>query len=282
MIPWIASVRPVSGWITILVAALLAWTLSPASASPSPVAMLPMSPSRLDVPYVPTPHDVVRRMLQMAEVGPDDYLVDLGSGDGRIVIAAVRDWGVRKAYGIDLDPERIREAWENARLAGVEQQVEFEEGDLFDKDFSDATVLTMYLLPGVNMRLRPVIQTTLAPGTRVVSHAFDMGDWEPDQRRTEQGSQLFLWIVPARASGEWLVTAPDGGTFELSIHQTHQKFDGTARLGHREFPLEDTLLRGDQIRFVIDGVSYAGRVDGDRMEAMDQNGVVADWHARRR
>jgi len=132
----------------------------------------------LDVPYVPTPPEVVNRMLEVAQVGPKDFVIDLGSGDGRIAIAAVKNHGARGAMGVDINPERIAEAQANAQEAGVTDKVEFREQNLFETDFSQASVLTMYLLPDVNMVLRPKI-LELAPGTRVVSHAFDMEDWKP-------------------------------------------------------------------------------------------------------
>lgn len=272
---------PIPGWAIPLFATLLVVWLSPLRAASFDDPLPPLPPVRLDVPYVPTPHGVVRQMLEMAEVQPDDNLVDLGSGDGRIVIAAVQDWGVASAHGIDLDPLRIREARANARTAGVEDRATFEEGDLFGKDFSDATVLTMFLLPRVNLRLLPVIQDTMAPGTRVVSHAFDMGSWEPDQQRKVEGNNVFLWIVPAKVAGDWRVVAEDGSEFTLTLYQTNQKIHGSATLANRVVTLEETLLRGDQIRFSIAGEQYAGRIKGDNMEAVDEGEVVKSWHARK-
>jgi len=268
-------------WVMSFLAAVLVTCLVPVQAAPFEDPLPPLPPVRLDVPYVPTPHSVVRRMLEMADVQPDDHLVDLGSGDGRIVIAAVRDWQVKRAQGIDLDPVRVSEARANARLAGIEDRVTFEEGDLFEKDFSEATVLTMFLLPRVNLRLLPVIQETLAPGTRVVSHAFDMGAWEPDYREMVEGNYVYLWIVPARVAGDWRVTTEEGDEFTLTLYQTHQAIHGSAVKPGRVFTLEETLLRGDQIRFSIDGQKYAGRIDGDTMQALDDDGVVKSWHARR-
>lgn len=155
----------------------------------------------LDVPYVPTHEMVVDEMLKMAEVKGDDLLYDLGSGDGRIPITAAKRWGTR-GVGIDLDPVRIKEANENARKAGVTDKVKFIEGDIFKENFSEATVLTLYLLPDVNMKLRPQI-LQMKPGTRVVSHNYDMGDWEPEKTKTiktPDGSQhyVYFWRVPAQ------------------------------------------------------------------------------------
>ena len=163
--------------------------LQPAASQPSP---------GLDVPFVPTPSDAVAAMLRLAGVTKRDIVYDLGSGDGRIVIAAARRYGAR-AVGIDIDPRRIDEANERARAAGVAGRVRFVNQDLFDADIREATVVTLYLLPRVNQRLRPKLLAELQPGTRVVSHGFDMGDWAPE-RTVEVGSTtLYLWIVPPRA-----------------------------------------------------------------------------------
>jgi ubiquinone/menaquinone biosynthesis C-methylase UbiE len=150
-----------------------------------------------DVPYVPTPERVVDKMLELAKVGPSDVVYDLGSGDGRIVIAAARKHGAR-GVGIDIDPQRVREARENARKAGVADRVEFREGDLFKADISAATVVTLYLLSGVNLQLRPKLFSELKPGTRVVSHAFDMGDWKPIATEKVGSSTVYYWVIPPR------------------------------------------------------------------------------------
>jgi len=151
-----------------------------------------------DVPYVPTPESVVEEMLRVAGVGKGDVVYDLGCGDGRLVITAVRKFGARRGVGVDIDPQRIRESKENARAAGVEDRVEFVEGDLFKTDIREATVVTLYLLPEVNLRLRPRLLSELKPGTRVVSHAFDMGDWEPEKTAHVEGRPIYLWTIPAK------------------------------------------------------------------------------------
>lgn len=151
----------------------------------------------LDVPYVPTPQKVVDGMLDLAKVTKGDVVYDLGCGDGRIVVTAAKKYGAT-GIGVDLNPERIREANENAREAGVEEKVTFHEGDLFDFDFSEASVLTLYLLPDVNLQLMPKILSEMKPGSRVVSHAFDMGNWKPDKQITVDGKSVFLWIVPEK------------------------------------------------------------------------------------
>lgn len=149
----------------------------------------------LDVPYVPTPQPVVERMLSIAQVKKGDVLYDLGSGDGRIVITAAKHYGAR-GIGIDLDPERIKEARENARKAGVSRQVQFVAGDLFKTDLSDANVVTLYLLNSINRKLRPQLWRQLKVGTRVVSHAFDMGsEWPPEKTENVEGSTIYFWTI---------------------------------------------------------------------------------------
>lgn len=148
-----------------------------------------------DVPYVPTPQPVVDKMLDLAAVTKGDIVYDLGSGDGRIVITAAKKYGVR-GVGVDIDPERIKEANANAVLAGVSDKVKFLEQDLFKTDLKEATVVTLYLLPDVNLKLRPKLWQELKPGTRVVSHAFDMGDWAPQQKVEVEGKTIYFWVVP--------------------------------------------------------------------------------------
>lgn len=179
----------------------------------------------LDVPFVPTPYETVRGMLDMAEVNSGDILYDLGCGDGRIVITAVKEYGAQRGVGIDLDPRRIRESRENAQRANVTEKVRFIEGDLFEADFSEATVLTMYLLPDVNLRLRPKIFTELRPGTRIVSHDFDMGTWEADKKKRVGNSTIYFWILPANVSGTWNWNLPveyGGERYKLQVTQRFQ------------------------------------------------------------
>jgi tRNA G37 N-methylase Trm5 len=161
------------------------------------------APSRTpDVPYVPTPENVVEAMLKLGEVKKGDVLFDLGSGDGRIVITAAKNFGVR-GTGIDINPERISEANANAKSAGVTDRVRFLNQDLFEADIKDATVVTLYLLPSINLKLRPKLWKDLKPGTRIVSHSFDMGDWAPEKKIEVDGRYLYFWRVPA--------TPPAGG-----------------------------------------------------------------------
>jgi SAM-dependent methyltransferase len=154
-----------------------------------------------DVPYVPTPQNVVDEMLTLANVTKDDVVYDLGCGDGRLVITAVKKFGAKRGFGVDIDPQRIEESNANAKAAGVTDRVSFAVQDLFQTDFK-ATVVTLYLLPEVNLRLRPKLLSDLKPGTRVVSHSFDMGDWKPEKAITVQpgGQRLYLWTIPAKTS----------------------------------------------------------------------------------
>jgi SAM-dependent methyltransferase len=157
----------------------------------------PQVPERSpDVPYVPTPQAVVNRMLEIANVTSNDVVYDLGSGDGRIPITAVRNFNAQRAVGVDINPTRISEANQNAQSANVTDRVEFRQQDLFETDLSDATVVTLYLLPDINLRLRPKLLSELKPGTRIVSHAFDMGDWEPEQVERVEGKTIYYWTVP--------------------------------------------------------------------------------------
>ncbi|HEY9737375.1 MAG TPA: methyltransferase domain-containing protein [Trichocoleus sp.] len=177
-------------------------TGAPEAASENTAQVPEINPTRTpDVVYVPTPQPVVDEMLRLAQVQPDDVVYDLGSGDGRIVITAAERYGI-EGVGIDIDPERIREANENAARAGVADQVEFRQEDLFETDFSEATVVTLYLLPELNLRLRPKLLTELEPGTRIVSHDFDMGNWEPDQVVEVNGRTVYAWVVPENVPEE--------------------------------------------------------------------------------
>jgi SAM-dependent methyltransferase len=151
-----------------------------------------------DIKYVPTPQKVVNKMLEAAKVGESDVVYDLGSGDGRIPIAAVKDFGAKRGVGVDIDPELIRKANENAQQAGVADKIEFIQGDLFTMDFSEATVVTLYLGIKINLKLRPQLLEQLKPGTRIVSHNYDMGDWKPEQTIKVENSTVYFWTVPER------------------------------------------------------------------------------------
>lgn len=237
--------------------------------------------TKLDVPYIVTHNDTVHRMLEMAEVRPDDVLVDLGSGDGRIVIQAALDWGIRNGLGVDIDPERIAEARSAAREAGVDGRVRFIQGDLFELDFSNATVLTMYLLEELNLRLRPVILDTLAPGTRVVSHVFGMGDWKPDQTVVSRGIPAYLWIVPAQIEGKWRIELPDGSHEIVDFYQQYQEIEGSYLIEGNTHGMNFAELRGSQIRFSAREQHFIGHIDGDNMTGLAGPGVVPKWRAER-
>lgn len=212
-------------------------------------------PRALDVPYVPTPDHIVEAMLRLANPGPDDFLVDLGCGDGRIPITAAQKYGTR-GFGVDLNPQRIKEARANADKAGVAGIVDFIEGDLFKTDFEKASVLTLYLLPMVNMRLRPAI-LDMKPGTRVVSHAFHMEDWEPDRKEDHEFRTIYHWVVPAKAAGSW--TGHHGTSkLELKLAQKFQMVTGTATIGGQQGPIGNGRISGEEIAF--DATMPDGRI----------------------
>jgi hypothetical protein len=232
-----------------------------------------------DVPYVPTPPEVVEAMLDLGRVWKGDYLIDLGSGDGRIPIAAALRGAY--AYGVDINPIRVKEAQTNAALAGVTDRVRFEVRNLFDTDISRANVLTMYLLPLINIDLKPRILRDMQPGTRVVSHAFQMGRWTPDDKVDVRGRVIYLWIVPARVTGRWEVESEEG-RFVLDVDQIFQTFIGTARFDGRFLPVQSGHLKGAEIAFAVDfgkgPRDFRGRVDGDTITGIDPQG----WKAARK
>jgi len=255
------------------------------------------------VPFVVSPQEVVHRMLRIAEVGPNDMLIDLGSGDGRIVIAAAQR-GAR-ALGVDIDPELIAEARANAKRAGVAARARFEHRDLFDTDLSQATVITMYLLPEINLKLMPRL-LALAPGTRVVSHDWDMGPWLPDETLALRApdkpvggrdglAYIHLWVVPAQVAGVWHGRIEGlGGEWILRIRQTYQVLDVDARESGREILVRASRLRGREIKLVTSGLVggkprnllLTGRVEGTRIAgfARSFDGQVEEeraWSATR-
>jgi len=254
-----------------------------------------------DVPYVPTPPEVVDEMLRLAGVRNGDVLYDLGCGDGRIVIAAAKKFGV-KAVGIDIDPVRIGESKENAAQAGLAGKVRFIQQDLFEAEFKDATVITMYLLTSVNLRLRPKLLSDLRPGTRLVSHSFEMGEWRPDKTSvvtTTFGDErdVHFWVVPANVTGRWEWDVPGGAgqthyTFEAG--QEFQVVTATVKEGDWPASVSDVKLVGDAFSFrlesEVDGkmVSslYEGKVAGDKIAgsirtAGDPKAAGIAWKASR-
>ncbi|HYJ52428.1 MAG TPA: methyltransferase domain-containing protein [Allosphingosinicella sp.] len=218
---------------------------------------------RLDVPYIASDLRVVDAMLAMAAIRPGDYVLDLGSGDGRILIAAARSNGAR-GLGVDIDPARIRESNLNARDAGVANRVTFRRQDLFQTPLAEADVVTLYLLPEINLRLRPRILNEMRAGTRVVSHDYDMGDWRWDERRRVDNAMIYMWIVPARVTGAWTLTE-NGRSQTLALTQEYQTVGGTLD-GVR---VEQGRLTGDQIRFIVRRGGgrriYEGRISGTTM-----------------
>jgi hypothetical protein len=247
------------------------------------------------VPYVPTPQVTVDEMLRLAGVGPKDFVIDLGSGDGRIVITAAKKFGAR-GLGVDIDFHLVIASEENARRAGVEKSVTFLQQDLFKTDLGQATVITMYLLPVITRKLRPQL-LSLRPGTRIVSHDFDLGDWKPD-RVTQVRKNVFLWIVPARVEGQWQMRVPLPPIerhIELAATQRFQELSMHARLNGVPTPVWEAKLEGDRISFVVVDTTdreneaslyFEGRVNGDVMEGEVTRGVgatrsTARWRAVR-
>ncbi len=244
---------------------------------------------QLDVPYVPTPNAVVEAMLDAADVGPGDYVIDLGSGDGRIVIAAAKRGAF--GHGIDLNPKRVEEARENALSAGVADRVLFMEGNIFDTDFSRASVITMYLLNSVNLKLRPHLLKNLQPGSRVVSNDFDMNEWQPDKHINENNRDVFFWVIPANVDGEWSWNA-GGGAFSMTVKQDFQKVRLNVSSGNSSLKVENSVLSGDRISFTAADSSngnnyvYSGRVEGDNIIGTVQvrnkkYSSVENWTAKR-
>ncbi len=199
-----------------------------------------------DVIWVPTQPLTIERMLRMAQVTPRDVVVDLGSGDGRITIAAAKDFGAR-AYGYEYNPDMVALSQHEAEKAGVGNKVEFRKADIFDTDFSHATVVTMYLLPHLNVKLRPII-LNMKPGIRVVSHQFDMGEWKPDEVSDQSGRRINFWLVPAKVDGEWKLSFP-GRDYTLSLRQEFQMISGWLTTGPGQMGLRDAVLTGSTIRF---------------------------------
>jgi len=225
-----------------------------------------------DVIWVPTPQGLVDKMLDMAKVTSSDYVIDLGSGDGRTVITAAKR-GAR-AQGIEYNPDMVELSTKNAEKAGVSDKAKFSKADIFESDFSQATVITMYLLPTLNVKLRPKI-LDLKPGTRIVSHAFTMEDWTADQTDTFDGRTAYLWIVPAKVEGTWQL-----GQGELSLKQMYQMVTGSLKNGAGSIPVNGKL-RGDQLTLTAGNAEYTGRVDGNKIEGTVKGSSSDSWTATR-
>lgn len=248
-----------------------------------------------DAPYIPTPRATVHEMLRLAEVGPADVVFDLGSGDGRIVIAAAREFGAR-AVGVERNPRLAAQSAIAAAAAGVADRVRFLQQDLFATDLSEATVVTLYLSPNMNLQLRPALQR-LRPGTRVVSHASDLGDWRPD-RKTTVRKDVYLWFVPAPLAGRWtsrIGLATDERRLEIEFSQRYQDVTARALLDGVSLPVWEAQLQSDRVRFVIvetrpesDALAlyFEGRVLGNAIEGTIARGFgsareTAPWRAAR-
>jgi hypothetical protein len=252
-----------------------------------------------DVHFVPTPMEVVDAMLAVAKVTKDDRLFDLGSGDGRIVITAAKRFGTR-GVGIDIDPQRITESKRNADTAGVTRLVEFRQADLFETDLRNATVVTLYLLPRLNVQLRPKLFAELKPGSRIVSHAFDMGDWQADSVQSLTGRTVYYWVMPAKVDGTWTLTAPVGGsarTYELKLEQTYQRLTGTASAGGRTLSVEGARVMGDSVMFTLNDTAggtgagaqhrmrFAGRLTGGTLAGTvtsEGEDAAVQWRATKK
>src|SRR5262245_4432059 len=233
-----------------------------------------------DVIWVPTPQTLVDRMLQMAKVTPSDVVVDLGSGDGRTVISAAKIGA--KAHGIEYNADMVELSKRNATKAGVAEKATFAKADIFASDFTNATVVTMFLLPGLNLKLRPIL-LNMTPGTRVVSNSFDMGDWKADETAHVVNDctgycRAYLWIVPAKVDGTWKF-----GPSELSLEQQYQFFTGKLVTGNVIAPITDGKLEADKITFNAGGTRYSGQVKGGTMEGTSTtDGVETRWQATRK
>ena len=246
-----------------------------------------------DVIWVPTPQALVERMLDMAKLTPKDIHFDLGSGDGRTVITAAKR-GVQ-AVGVEFNPDMVKLSERAAAKEGVTARAKFINGDIFQTDFSHATVLTLYLLPSLNLKLRPTI-LRMKPGTRVVSHAFSMDDWQPDQTDNVEGRTAYLWIVPAPVEGSWRWSVSGSGQkeYELTLRQQFQQVEGLVKLDNGKMgQLRNVKLVGDQLSFSIHEITgtsgtlrrdYTGRVSGNTIQGsfkLSDTGAEAQWTATR-
>jgi hypothetical protein len=248
-------------------------------------------------PYVPTPNVVVDQMLKMAKVSERDHVIDLGSGDGVIVITAGYQFKA-SGYGVDIDEELVQLSNQRAKNLGMDGRIRFEAKDIFVTDVSAATVVTLYLLPEFMQRLRHKLFTELRPGTRIVSHDYHFEQWMHDDEITfevpekqeisgDPSATLYLWVVPAKIDGNWRMQIDGGGDYELALQQRYQRFMGKAEGRQGRASLLETEIRGEEVRFLMhlgdDQVRFAGRVDGDRIEGTADfgGGKVVRWRALR-
>ena len=239
-----------------------------------------------DVIWVPTPEELVERMLRMAQTTPNDFVIDLGSGDGRIAIAAAKKFNAR-SMGIEYNPDMVEVSNRNAAKEGVAGKARFVKADIFESDFSQATVITMYLLPGLNLKLRPKL-LDMKPGTRIVSHQFNMDDWQPDEVTNIDGRRAYFWLIPAKVAGTWRFQSGSDG-LDVTLEQKYQTLEGTVKLGTVNAGLRDARLAGDKISFAFvdqGGVrrDFTGKVSGNTMEGTMklETGPESRWTATKR
>ncbi len=251
---------------------------------------------RPDVHYEPTRQEIVEEMLDMAAVTQEDVVYDLGCGDGRFVITAAKRYGAR-GIGIDIDPVRIKEATENAYRAGVTDRVRFIEKDLFETDIREATVVALYLLPELNLRLRPKLFRELRPGARIVSNTFDMGEWKPDKVSAVLAKSFYYWVIPSDVRGRWVwsISSPMGREhYTMLLHQTFQEIRGKVTIQDKKVSISDKRLIGNQLSFRVKRRSqgqtavmrFTGHVDGDTIRGTlhVEGGVISGqqkWVAKR-
>jgi len=229
-----------------------------------------------DVIWVPTPEGLIDKMLEAAKVSDKDTLFDLGAGDGIIAITATRKYGA-KSVGIEYNPEMAQFARRKVAEAGLTDKVKIITGDIFQEDFSSATVVTLYLMPHLNIKLRPIL-LKMKPGTRVVSNTFNMGDWEPDETVLDQHWRAHFWVVPAQIEGAWVMKGMEGGPLRLNISQSYQNIGGTLTRGGQTLDLLGAKLRGDEVKFQYITPdrkvhAFSGRLEGRRLTGT----VVADY-----
>ena len=262
----------------ILLSALLisgmnfAFATTPAAPSYTPV----QGQAGKDVIWIPTPEGLIDKMLTAAKVTDKDKLFDLGAGDGIIAITAARKYGAQ-SVGIEYNPDMAQFARRKVAEAGMNDKVRIITGDIFQEDFSSATVVTLYLMPHLNMKLRPTL-LKMKPGTRVVSHAFTMGDWEPDETMSFNHTQGYFWVVPAQIEGSWVMNGFDGGPIRVNLSQSFQNIGGTLTRGGQSFAMLGAKLRGDEVKFQFITPdrkvhAFSGRVEGGRLTGK----VVTDY-----
>lgn len=276
-------------WAAALLSSALALGTAHAAQTPAKDYAPSVGQEGRDVIWVPTPSELVDRMLTMAETKPTDYVIDLGSGDGRTVIAAAKKFGAT-ALGVEYNPDMVALSRRSAEKEGVAGKAQFQQGDIFQTDFSKATVLTLYLLPSLNLKLRPTI-LNMKPGTRVVSHAFSMEDWQADQTESVEGRTAYMWIVPAKVAGVWRldVAGASPRTYETTFQQQYQNVSGSVRSNGKPLQFGPGKLRGETLTFSITDESnvrrdFTGRAVGDKIEGMVKvagTSAESKWSATR-